>query len=237
MKKAIIIGASTGIGREVSIQLAEIGYEVGLVARREELLLQLQNEISAKSHVMSIDISEPASAREKLGLLISQMGDVDMIIINAGVGIPNPTWKDELSIIQTNVNGFVALANYSFEYFKQRGRGSLIGVSSIAGLRGNRTGTAYCASKAFVSNYLEGLRLKASKERLNITVTDIIPGFVETPMTAKLTYTFWVATVKKAADQMITAILAKKDRAFVTRRWAFVAVLMKVIPFWLLSKI
>jgi short-subunit dehydrogenase len=237
MKKAIIIGASTGIGREVAIQLAQMGYEIGLVARRKELLLQLQTEIPGKSHIMPMDISDTVSAREKLASLIEMMGNVDMIILNAGIGIPNPTWQDEQKIIQTNVNGFVALANYSFEYFQHLGRGCIVGVSSIAGLRGARIGTAYCASKAFISNYMEGLQCRVAKEGLNITITDVIPGFVETPMTANLSYKFWVASAKKVATQMIVAILEKKERVFVTKRWAIVAALMKVMPLWLLSKI
>jgi len=237
MKKAIIIGASTGIGREVAIQLAQMGYEIGLVARRKELLLQLQTEIPGKSHIMPMDISEPGSAREKLTALIGMIGKVDMIILNAGIGIPNPTWIDEQKIIQTNVNGFAALANYSFDYFKKLGSGCIAGVSSIAGLRGGRLATAYCASKAFMSNYMEGLRCRAAKEGLNISVTDIIPGFVETPMTANLSYKFWVASAKKAARQMISAILQRKKKVYVTRRWAIVAALMKIVPVWLLSKI
>jgi short-subunit dehydrogenase len=84
---------------------------------------------------------------------------------------------------------------------------------------------------------MEGLRCRAAKENLDITITDVLPGFVETPMTAKLTYTFWVAPVKKAARQMIAAILQKKNKAFVTKRWALVAALMKFVPLWLYAKI
>lgn len=237
MKKAIIIGASTGIGREVAKQLSEQGYEVGITARRQELLLDLQAELPGKSHIMIMDISNPGEAREQLRELIVTMGGVDAIIINAGVGIPNPTWENEQTILNTNVNGFVALANFSFEYFSKARRGRLVGVSSIAGVRGGRLATAYCASKAFVSNYMEGLRCRAKKEGLNITVTDVIPGFVETPMTEKIKYKFWVAPVQKAARQMIRAFEAGQSRGYVTRRWILVALLMKSLPLWLYSKI
>ncbi|TAL59568.1 MAG: SDR family NAD(P)-dependent oxidoreductase [Bacteroidetes bacterium] len=237
MKKAIIIGASTGIGRETAIQLAQQGYEIGICARRKELLEQLQSEIQGTCHIMSMDISETEEAREKLASLINSMGGVDMIILNAGIGIPNADWKGEEKIININVTGFASLANFSFEYFRTIGKGCIAGVSSIAGLRGGSISTAYCASKAFVSNYMEGLRCKAAKENLDITVTDIIPGFVDTPMTEKQTRTFWSASAKKAAGQLISAVVSGKSKGYVTKRWVLVATIMKVMPLWLLSKI
>ena len=237
MKKAFIIGASTGIGREVAVQLSRLGYETGLVARRAELLQELQNEIPGKSHISCMDISDTEVAREKLGDLIALMGKVDIIILNAGIGIPKASWQEELKIIQTNVIGFAALANYSYDYFKRSGEGCLVGVSSIAGLRGSHAATAYCASKAFMSNYLEGLKCRAIKDGLSITITDIIPGFVETPMTENLSYKFWVATASKAAAQMIAAILKKKGKAFITKRWTSIALLMRILPLWLYSRI
>lgn len=237
MKKAIVIGASTGIGREVAIKLSDNGYAVGLVSRRIEILRQVQEELSGPSEIAAIDITNAVAVRNGLQSLIQKMGEVDLIIINAGIGIPDADWKDEQKIVQTNVNGFVAVANFAFEYFKSVGKGNLAGVSSVAGLRGGRRATAYCASKAFVSSYLEGLRYRAMKENPEIKVTDIIPGFVETPMTHKLNYTFWVATAKTVARQMITAIERGKAKAYVTSRWRLVASLMKIIPDWIYCQI
>lgn len=230
MKKAIIIGASTGIGREVSIRLSQKGYEVGLVSRRIEMLQEVQQELVGHSHIEAIDITNAQQTRMGLNSLIEKMGTVDMIIINAGIGVPDANWEEEQRILQTNVNGFTAVANYAFEYFTSIGKGTLVGVSSVAGIRGGRRATAYCASKAFVSSYLEGLRFRAMKENLKIQVTDIIPGFVETPMTSKLNYTFWMATSKTVAKQMIAAIERGKTKAYVTSRWWLVGLLMKIIP-------
>jgi len=235
--KAIIIGASSGIGRELAIQLSQKGFEVGLVARRKSLLLELQENLEGTSHVMSFDITDFKNARRKLSELIRIMKSVDYIIINSGIGIPNANWKDEQQILNTNVQGFAVMAQLSFEYFKERGKGCLSGVSSIAGIRGSGVATAYCASKAFISNYLEGLRCRAKKEGLDITVTDIIPGFVDTAMTRNIDYKFWVATSQKAAKQAISALLKKENRAYVPREWTLIAQLMKIIPFFLYSKI
>jgi short-subunit dehydrogenase len=94
-------------------------------------------------------------------------------------------------------------------YFKKQGHGHLVNISSIAGLIGNGEAPSYNATKAFQINYLEGLRLNAYKSRVNIHVTDVRPGFVDTDM-AKGDGLFWVAPVEKAAQQIFTAIKRKR---------------------------
>lgn len=236
-KKAIIIGASSGIGREVAVQLSNKGYELGLTARRTMLLKELQSELPGKSHVATMDISNPLQSRTILSKLIEKMGYVDVIIINAGIGIRNPSWMNEIEIVQTNVQGFIALANLAFEHFKKQRGGTLAAVSSIAGIRGSRIATAYSASKAFMSNYMEGLRFRSRHEKLNITVMDIIPGFVETSMTKGLGYKFWVSKPHNAAKQIIKSLKNHQSKAYVTRKWILVAYLMKYAPDWIHSLI
>ena len=237
MKKAIIIGASSGIGMELAFHLDAQGYELGLTARRIKRLKEVSSKLANKTYIARMDISDTSNARKVLGDLLNSMGEVETIIINAGIGIQDPSWEDEQMIIQTNAMGFASLAHYSFEHLKRQGKGSLVGISSIASLRGGRIGTAYCASKAFMSNYLEGLRFRATKENLNITVTEIIPGFVETAMTEKLKYKFWVCTAKQAASQIITSIQRRRQKAYVTRKWILVAFLMKWMPDWLYGRV
>ena len=236
-KKAIIIGASSGIGKELAIQLSRRGYEIGLTARRTLLLKKIQSELPGKSYIATMDVSEPQKSRLILKKLIDRMGKVDLIVINAGLGIKNPNWRNELEIVQTNVNGFTALANFAYHYFSRNGGGCLAGVSSIAGIRGSRQATAYSASKAFMSNYMEGLRMKARKERSNVNVMDVIPGFVETEMTKGLTYKFWVSKPDKACIQIIRSLKKNHRKAFVTRKWTIVARIYKHMPEWLLSRL
>lgn len=126
--------------------------------------------------------------------------------------------------------GFVKIAAFSFNYFRKQGHGQLAVISSVAALRGNSFTPAYSASKAYVSNYAEGLNIKARKLHLDIIVTDIRPGFVNTKM-AKGNGQFWVASVTKAARQIIAAIAAKKRVAYITKRWWLVAFLLKRLPF------
>jgi short-subunit dehydrogenase len=103
-------------------------------------------------------------------------------------------------------------------------------------LRGSHALTAYSASKAFISNYMEGLRLRFAKKKINITVTDIRPGYVDTPMTKGNKGMFWIASSQKAARQIFKAIEAKKDVAYITRRWAIVAFFLKILPAFMLKK-
>lgn len=238
MKKAIIIGASSGIGRELSKVLSQNGYILGLVGRRAELLESLQKEIRHNSFIMNIDVSKQDEAMVHLEDLINMMGGVDLIIISSGVGFINPEleWKDEKETIDVNVTGFAAMAGVSFKHFMKQGSGHIVGISSVAALRGAGEAPAYNASKAFVSNYLEGLRQKAAKAGTTIAITDIQPGFVDTAM-AKGEGLFWVAPPEKAAYQIYNAIVGRKKRAYVTRRWRLIAWLLKTIPDWIYNKL
>ena len=138
--------------------------------------------------------------------------------------------------IDTNVNGFAEIANLGFNYFVQQGYGSLAAISSIASHRGNSWAPAYSASKAFQSNYFEGLSIKAGRLKKNISVTRIDPGFVDTKM-AKGDKKIWVMPVDKAAKRIIKAIEKKKRRSYLSTRWWLVAKLFKLLPYWLYRKI
>jgi short-subunit dehydrogenase len=238
MKKAIIIGASSGIGKALAITFAKNGYEVGLMARRVEMLVALQQQISTKTYVGHIDLTHVSEAIEKMQKMIQEMGEVDLIVVNSGTGFLNPEldWLKEQQTLDVNVYGFCAIAGLAFNYFLKKGHGHLVGISSIAALRGNHIAPAYSASKAFVSNYLEGLRKKAFKNRKEIIVTDIRPGFVDTDM-AKGRGKFWVASPSKAAEQIYSAIQRKKSVAYITHRWRFIGWLFKMMPNWIFQRI
>ncbi|MCQ9207849.1 MAG: SDR family NAD(P)-dependent oxidoreductase [Omnitrophica bacterium] len=233
MKKAIVIGASSGIGRAVAKVLGQDGYEVGLVARRIELLRQLQQEIPAQTYIKQIDVSKHEAAMVLLKELIQEMGGLDLIVINSGINTHNINldWKPEIKTIDVNVSGFVAMINVAVKHFLAQNSGHIVGISSIAGLRGSGACSSYNASKAFVSNYLEGLRHRF--RRNNIYVTDICPGFVETAMTKGEPGQFWVASAQGAAKQILTAIEKKEKVAYITRRWGIIAWLLKILPDWI----
>lgn len=231
MKSAIIIGASSGIGRELARVLSRNQYVVGVMARRVQLLDELSKEVGETLFVQGIDVTVIESAMETLAKFIERMGGVDLIVISAGTGEINNSlsWHLENETIKTNVSGFTALANVAMHHFTEKGSGHLVGISSIAALRGGRESPAYNASKAFESNYLEGLRQRVRKSRLPITITDIKPGFVNTAM-AKGDGIFWAAEPEKAARQIFGAIKRRKRSAYITRRWVLIAWLLKLLP-------
>ncbi len=237
-KKAIVVGASSGIGRELARVLSENGYTVGIAARRVELLLELQRELPGASLVKRMDVARHDEAMALLRDWIAEMGGVDLVVLNSGIGINNPQfdWQAEKTTIDVNLVGFAALANVALKHFLERGRGHLVGISSVAAILGHGTVPAYGASKAFMSSYLRSLRNKVLKLRLPITITTIEPGFVDTPLIRDRPV-FWVATPRKAAVQIYRAIARRRRHAYITKRWRLVAWAMKLMPDWLWARI
>jgi short-subunit dehydrogenase len=230
-KRAIVIGASSGIGRALALRLAREGYTVGLAARRLSRLLELQAEIGPRAFVKQMDVSDTHCAMALLEELIGEMGGVDLIVVNAGTGHTNPdlAWEPEEETLGVNVVGFTAMVNVAYRHFVQRGAGHLVSISSVAALRGGGGAPAYNASKAFVSNYMDGLRHKLARLGSPVAITDIQPGFVRTAM-AQGPHVFWAASPEQAAEQIWQAIRRRKKRAVITRRWRLIAWLMRVVP-------
>ena len=237
MKRAIIIGASSGIGRELAKILARDNYVLGLAARREALLYALQRELPTETYVKRLDIVDQDEAMQQLGGLISEMQGVDLVIVASGTGYLNEEldWPKERDTIAVNVSGVTAMINVAFKHFMVQQCGQLAVISSIAALRGGSDAPAYNASKAYLANYLEGIRGLIKHAKLNIVVTDIRPGFVATAM-AQGEGLFWVQPVDKAARQIYQHIKRKKSVAYVTKRWALLACLYRHAPGWLIYK-
>lgn len=236
--RIIVIGATSGIGLAIALQYLKAGHLVGLTGRRENLLQNVQSEYLGTAYIQNMDVSNAVLAASHLENLIEKMKGVDIVIVNAGVGYINQSleWSKQAETIEVNVLGFSALCTTAMKVFLQQGRGHLVGISSIASLRGSDVAPDYAASKAYVSNYLAGLRKKAVKARTSIKVTDVLPGFVDTPM-AQSKQRFWMASKEEAAKQIIRAIERKRKRAYITRRWQLIAWLMNILPDWIYNRI
>ena len=238
MKKAIIIGATSGIGRKLADILAENGCRVGITGRRSGLLEEAEKAHPGRIVPESFDITDREATSESLERLALQLGGIDLLVISSGTGDLNPTldFDTEKGAIDTNVTGFTQVAGWAFRYFEQQGYGHLAAITSVGGLRGSPEAPAYNASKAYQINYLEGLRKKASLLHLPITITDIRPGLVGTAM-AKGEGLFWVMPVEKATRQIFSAIKREKSVAYVTRRWGMVAMILRLLPRRLYNRI
>jgi len=238
MKKAIVIGATSGIGRGLAKLLVDNGYLVGITGRRLELLRDIKNENPNKYFIKTFDITDTDSVTKYLNELVNELNGLDLLVICSGTGDLNNflDFAIEKRTIDTNVSGFTAVAGWAYNYFENNKMGHLVAVSSIAGLRGNKLAPSYNATKAYQINYLEGLRQKAYQSKLPVIVTDIRPGFVDTDM-AKGDGLFWVSTVEKTASQIFKAVKQKKRIAYVTKRWVLIALVFKLLPRWIFDKI
>ena len=236
MKKVIIIGATSGMGRELAKLYATSNCLVGITGRRKDLLNTMQQQFPDNILTECFDVTGNENI-EHLKNLLEQLGGMDLLIYNSGYGdtSKNLDWEIDRQTTLTNVNGFVEIVNFAFNYFTKQEQGQIAGTSSIAAIRGNSWAPAYSASKAYMSNYLEGLQIKAARMNQKIFITDIQPGFVKTKM-AKGKGQFWVAPAEKAAKQIFTAIKNKKRRVYITKRWWLIAKIVKWMPYWMYKK-
>ncbi len=236
-QKIIIIGASSGIGKRLAERYAEKGYKVGITARRIELLKEIQQQFPLQIEYECFDVTANENIIH-LERLVKNIGGVNIIIISAGTGEPSKelSWEIDKKTVDTNVNGFVEIANWAFNFLVKQGHGQLAVISSISANRGGSYAPSYNASKAFQSIYFEGLAIKAKKTNTAVSVTCIEPGFVKSKM-AKSEKIFWVVPVDKAAKQIIRAIEKKKRKAYISRRWWLIAKLMRWMPYWIYRKI
>ena len=236
-KKAIVFGATSGIGRELAKLLVKDGYMVLITGRRKELLNSLKEENRDHYHVRQHDITDLKDTETLFQEIPSIFDHVDLIIHNSGIMETNFNleWQKEIPTLETNVIGATKIYQLSYNYFKNQGFGHLVGVTSIASLVGNRHVPAYHASKAYQSNYLESLWMKASKtKKATISITNILPGYVDTDIITGPT--FWMAPLDKAVKQIYSAIKKKKRKAYITKRWRLVGFTMKILPPHILVK-
>lgn len=240
MKRVIIIGATSGIGRALAKKYADAGNRVGVTGRREELLQSFRAEFEPSGistppgdHSIATECFDVTGKDNILHLqsLINKLGGMDLLIYNSGFGDPSPTleWSIDKKTVDINVNGFIEIVNWSFHYFVDQGSGHIAATSSIASNRGNSFAPAYSASKSFISCYLEGLYLKTRKTNASVFITDIQPGFVKTKE-INIKGQFWVIPVEKAVRQMIRAIEKRRFRVYVSKRWWLIAKAMRIAP-------
>lgn len=231
MKKAIIVGATSGIGKGLAKLLIENNYIVGITGRRTELLEKIKSEEPNSYFVKTFDVTDTKTVVKKLEELKVELDGLDLLIISSGTGDLNENLDFEIEkrTIDTNVLGYTCVADWAFNLFEKQKQGHLVAISSVGGLRGSRHAPAYNATKAYQINYIEGLRQKATKLKQPIFVTDVRPGFIDTDM-AKGEGQFWVATVDKATRQIFEAIKRKNKIVYVTKRWRLIAGILKRIP-------
>lgn len=185
MNSVIIVGATSGIGREVAKLFINRGWKVGVCGRREEKLLKLQQLNPKTVFIKVLDVTKE-DAPAGLNSLIDEMDGLDLYLHVSGVGYQNKTLDPtpELQTVETNAKGFTRMIDTIFHYFElhPERKCHIACISSIAGTKGLGVSPAYSATKAYCNTYMEALEQLASIKGLDITFTDIRPGFVDTDL-------------------------------------------------------
>jgi short-subunit dehydrogenase len=240
---AIITGASRGIGHALARELAGHGCKVGLVARRADDLVRLTEEIREKggTAIFAVaDVTQREATVLALRQLAARLGPVDLLIANAGVGAPTLVEPFNVSdvekMIQVNVLGAIYSLEAVLPEMLARGRGHLAAVSSLAAYKGLPGESAYCASKAALSCFLDGLRVQLRGR--GIAVTTLSPGFVRTAMTEVNDFRMpWLLEADEAARRMVRALVRRKKVYEFPQPTALLMKLARWAPDWLLERI
>lgn len=236
--RALVIGASTGIGAALASELATQGYMVALVARREDELQNLCNAILADApedgwaRAYVHDVTEFQEIPGLFQRIVRDLGGLDLIVYVAGAQPPvvleEYSFEKDQQMVETNLLGAIAWLNLAAIRFQRAGEGHIVAVSSIAADRGRVNSPVYGASKAGLDTYLEALRNRLTRH--GVTVTTIKPGFVDTVLLKNAPRTFWVISPAKSAQLIIRAIRRNKQLVYVPARWRLVSLVIRNIP-------
>ena len=233
MKHAIVMGASSGIGFEVAKLLLENGWKLGLAARRTEPMEEMRKTYPDLVTVVLIDVTAD-DAPERLIQLIETMGGVQLYLHASGIGKKNLQLEStvEARTVATNVMGFTCMIDTVFGYMAMNGGGHIAAISSVAGTKGLGPAPSYSASKTYQSTYIQALEQLSNSRKLNISFTDIRPGFVDTDL---LTGDSYPMLMQKGpvAQKIVRAIGRKRHVCIIDWRYRALVFLWRRLPNWL----
>lgn len=232
-ERAIVVGASSGIGEAIARRLVAEGAEVALVARRADHLERLSAELGPRARAYPHDVTAFDATPALFERIVRDLGSLDTLVYAAGAmpKIEEGEYsfdKDRL-MIEVNLLGAMAWMSPAAAHFEAARAGTLVGVGSIAGERGRRGNPAYCTSKAALATYLEALRNRLSRHGVNVVT--VKPGFVDTAMTRGQKGLFWLISADEAARRALAIARAGTSASgFVPARWALVAWVVRMLP-------
>jgi decaprenylphospho-beta-D-erythro-pentofuranosid-2-ulose 2-reductase len=234
-KRAIVVGASSGIGLALAEELARRGAQVALVARRAEALERAVQAIGPeRAHAYVHDVTDRDAVPALFQQIAHDLGGLDVIIYAAGImphaALAGYDTAQGAEVIATNLLGAFAWLNEAAARFARTRQGTIIGISSVAGDRGRRGNPAYAASKAGLTTYLEALRNRLAVK--GVTVVTIKPGYVATPLLAseKIPRFLPVIPPERAAREILDAASRGQAVAYVPAVWGPIMWLVRAIP-------
>ncbi len=240
--RAVVVGASSGIGAALVRQLAGEGAHVAALARRAEELEALRAEAAGSPGEVSVhvhDVCDTQAVGPLFEEVVRELGGLDLMIFAAGI-MPS-VGRDEyntgldLSMLEVNLSGCVAWCNPTAHLFTTQRSGTIVGISSIAGARGRKGNPMYGTTKAAMDHYLEALRNRLSDYGAHVCT--IKPGYVATPMTADVEGMFWVISAETAAKRILRAARCRVNERYVPMRWGLVALVLRCIPSFLFKRL
>ena len=245
-RRAIVVGASSGIGAALVRRLAREGYRVAALARRADQLEALETacaddcaasggSVLARPH----DVTDVDAVPELFERLVRELGGLDLLVYAAGImpGVEPEEYDTakDLAMLDVNVAGCVAWCNPAANLFRSQRAGLLDGISSIAGDRGRKGNPVYCTSKAAMNTYLEALRNRLAESRVHVCT--IRPGYVDTAMTRGMEKLFWLISPDEAARQILASARNRVNVRYVPLRWTFVGLALRLIPSFLFRRL
>lgn len=236
MKSIVIIGATSGLGEGLAREFSHRGYRVAITGRRVERLKSLQQELQQlTNHVVSeeLDITSYTDVEPTLNAIKRKLGSIDIVVVTSGVGPSLEVGSEQFDVIQqaidTNLTGAVACFDAAIRLFKAQGHGQLVGVSSVAAVRGMEKSGIYSATKAAVSRYLESAQIEMAGS--NITITNLCPGYIDTDMNAHLSSRPFLISAEKGVRIMADKIEKKVGFSYIpVWPWMLVAKVLRLLP-------
>lgn len=237
-KRAIVIGASVGMGAALSRKLAKEGYSLALVARQKEKLDALCGEINAGGERLALayphDVSKYSEVPALLHKIVSDLGGLDVVVFLAGVNYPpggndKYNFENDRKMVEINLIGAMAWLTPVAEMFQSAKAGQIVGIGSVAGDRGRVANPGYNTSKAGLHTYLEALRNRLTRHGVNVLT--VKPGFVKTDMLkAAAGPTPFAIEPEKAADDIYKAMQKRRQTVYTPFFWAYIMQIIRHIP-------
>ena len=233
-KRAVIVGATSGMGHDLALRLLAEGWTIGITGRRADELLSIQDFQRKNIHICAMDVTQE-DATTKLHELIHEMGGMDLYVHSAGIGRQNFDLapETELDTVNTNAMGFTRMTTAAFRYFLKQGKGHIAIISSIAGTKGLGIAPAYSATKRFQNTYIDALEQLANMHHVPIVFTDLRPGFVDTPFLKGQKHYPMMLNPEYAGRLNLNAIKHRRRIAIIDWKYKILVFFWRLIPGWI----
>lgn len=240
-----ILGASSGIGKALAIELASHGAHLVLSARRAEKLKELAATLQGDQHILApLDVSDAEGIKKALETILQSAPHIDSAIFMAATYTPHDGGKKQLSFIRqaldVNLMGAFNIIDVVQEQFEKQGHGQIVLCASVAGYRGLPTGQPYCSTKAALINLAESLKIDLEKKNIDVKV--ICPGFVKTPLTDKNDFPMpMMIEAEVAAKAIHKGLCSRSFEVHFPKRFTFVMKFLRILPnavyFWIARRL